>query len=117
LLNGPVGKPNSNLDVAELSEKLKNGKHPLVLDVPQPDEYRMGYMAGAKLIPLGDLTRKMQTPPKHREIVYVCASGNGSSSATQTLVSAGYNAFNNMQGGMSSWHGSGFATMKGDVAG
>jgi rhodanese-related sulfurtransferase len=116
LLEAIFGKSNPSLDVAELKEKLKNGKHPLVLDVRQPEEYRMGHIAGAKLIPLDDLIRKMQTLPKNREIVCVCASGNRSSSATRLLVNAGYNAFN-MKGGMASWHRAGFAIKKGDAAG
>jgi rhodanese-related sulfurtransferase len=115
LLEALFGKPNPSLDAADLSEKLKNGRHPLILDVRQPEEYRTGHIAGAKLIPLGDLTRKMQSLPKNREIVCVCASGNRSGSATHLLVKAGYNAFN-MRGGMVSWRRAGLAVKKGDTA-
>lgn len=46
-----------------VSEKLKFGKHPLVLDVRQPDEYRQGHISGAKLIPLNELGRHMKDLP------------------------------------------------------
>jgi len=115
LLEAIFGKPGPSLDAAELSEKLKNGQHPLIIDVRQPDEYRSGHIAGAKLIPLGELARKMQTLPKNRDIVCVCASGSRSKSATRILMEAGYNV-HNMNGGMLSWRHAGLPVKKGDAA-
>ncbi len=115
LLSALFGKPLPSLDASELSEKLKNGRHPLVLDVRQPEEYRSAHIGGAKLIPLGDLNRRMQSLPKNREIICVCASGNRSSSATRALINAGYNA-HNMKGGMLAWRRAGLPVKKGDAA-
>ena len=115
LLTAIFGKPLPSLDVTELSEKLKNGKHVVVLDVRQPEEYRSGHIAGAKLVPLSDLNRKMQSLPKNREIVCVCASGNRSHSATRALVDAGYDAYN-MKGGILAWRRAGLQVKKGDAA-
>lgn len=86
----------------ELNEKLKFGKHPLVLDVRQPDEFRTGHIAGAKLVPLNELYRKMSELPKGREIVCICASGSRSVSAAKTLAKEGFNVLN-VQGGMFAW--------------
>jgi rhodanese-related sulfurtransferase len=86
----------------ELSEKLKNAKRPLVIDVRQPEEYRAGHIAGSKLIPLGELGKHINEFQKDREIICVCASGSRSRSATKFLVDAGYNAFD-MKGGMFMW--------------
>lgn len=108
------GKPAPALNVLELNEKLKNGKRPLVIDVRQPDEYRSGHIAGAKLIPLGELSRRMKELSQNREIVCVCASGNRSGSAARTLVGAGFNAVN-LKGGMLSWRRASFPIKKGDV--
>ena len=102
LLSSLFGPPLPSLNTLELNEKLKNGKRPLVIDVRQPDEYRAGHIAGAKLIPLGELSKRVNELPKDREIVCVCASGNRSRSATKYLVGAGYNAFD-MSGGMFMW--------------
>jgi rhodanese-related sulfurtransferase len=107
------GKPLPSMSAVELSEKMKNGKRPLVLDVRQREEYRSGHIAGAKLIPLNELGSRMKELPKEREIVCVCASGNRSSSATRMLTGAGYNGIN-MKGGMSAWRRANLAVKKGD---
>jgi rhodanese-related sulfurtransferase len=53
-----------NITATELSEKMKFGKHPLVLDVRQPDEFRQGHIRGAKLMPLNELYKRMGELPK-----------------------------------------------------
>jgi len=91
-----------SLTVVELSEKLKFGKHPLVVDVRNPDEFRLAHIAGAKLIPLTQLYRQMSELPKGREIICICASGNRSASASKILAKEGYTVFN-VKGGMTAW--------------
>jgi rhodanese-related sulfurtransferase len=90
------------LKPAEVQEKLKNGKRPFLLDVREKQEMREGYISGAKLIPLGQLSNRMRELPKDREIVCVCRSGNRSKSAAKKLIAAGY-AASNMKGGMLAW--------------
>lgn len=109
------GKPISTIQPAELNEKLKNGRRPLVVDVRQPAEYRAGHIPGAKLIPLDTLSCRMKELPQNREIVCVCASGNRSGSAARMLVRAGFDAFN-MKGGMLSWRRASFPVKKGEAA-
>ena len=99
LLQTLFGPPLPSVSAAELSEKLKNGKRPLVLDVRQPEEFRAGHIQGAKLIPLNELSRRLNELPQNREIVCVCATGNRSRSATKQLARAGYPAVN-LNGGM-----------------
>ena len=96
------GSGAPSLTAVEVNEKLKFGKHPLVLDVRQPDEYRLGHIVGSKLIPLNELHRRMKELPQGREIVCVCASGSRSASAAKTLAKEGYTVFD-MQGGMLAW--------------
>ena len=81
LLSSLFGPRLPSLKAGELNEKLKNGKRPLVIDVRQPEEYREGHIAGSKLIPLGELGKRINELPKDREIVCVCASGSRSQSA------------------------------------
>lgn len=114
-LSNLFGPPLPSLDAMELSEKLKNGKRPLVLDVRQPNEYRVAHIPGSKLIPLGELHRRINELPKSREIVCVCDSGSRSKPATKMLINAGYNAFN-MKGGMHIWRSAKLAIKKGDIA-
>lgn len=109
------GKPVSTIGAVELNDRLKNGKRPIVIDVRQPDEYRSGHIAGAKLMPLNTLNSRMKDLPQSREIVCVCASGNRSGSAARMLVKAGFNAVN-MKGGMLSWRRASCPVKKGDPA-
>ena len=115
LLSSLFGPPLPSLNAMELSEKLKNGKRPLVVDVRQPEEYRSGHIAGSKLIPLGDLNKRIHELPKDKEIICVCASGSRSRSATKLLVDAGFNAFD-MKGGMFMWQRAQLPIKKGNAS-
>jgi rhodanese-related sulfurtransferase len=101
-LSNLFGPSAPKLSASELNEKLKFGKHPIVVDVRQPEEFHQGHIAGAKLIPLGELRKRMKELPQAREIVCVCASGSRSSSAAKVLAKEGYTVFD-MQGGMLAW--------------
>ena len=111
LLQPLFGPSMPSVSALELNEKLKNGKRPLVLDVRQPNEFRTGHIVGAKLIPLGELSRRLEELPKDKEIACICATGNRSRSATKILLRAGYNAVN-VKGGMMNWSGNGFTIKK-----
>lgn len=101
-LSNLFGPPVPTLTMTELSEKLKFGKHPLILDVRQPSEFSQGHINGAKLIPLNELHKRMGELPKGREIVCVCDSGSRSKSAAKALIKAGYVVFD-LPGGMTAW--------------
>jgi rhodanese-related sulfurtransferase len=101
-LSNLFGPSAPKLTATEVNEKLKFGKHPLLLDVRQPAEFRQGHIAGAKLMPLNELHKRMKELPQGREIVCVCDSGSRSSSAAKTLAKEGYAVFD-MQGGMVAW--------------
>ena len=111
-LSNLFGPAVPKLTATDVSEKLKFGKHPLVVDVRQPEEYRQGHIAGSKLIPLGDLHKRIKELPQGREIVCVCASGSRSSSAAKTLMKEGYTVFD-MQGGMLAWRRAKLPVQKG----
>lgn len=103
------------LSATEVNEKLKNGQRPLVVDVREPEEYRALHISGARLIPLGELGKRLKELPKNKEIVCVCASGSRSSSATRQLVAAGYQAIN-LKGGMLAWERANLPVKKGNTA-
>lgn len=90
------------ITVTELNEKLKFGKHPLIVDVRQPDEFHQMHIKGAKLIPLTEIYKHLGELPKGREIVCVCATGSRSKSAARILVKDGFSVFD-LQGGMAAW--------------
>jgi rhodanese-related sulfurtransferase len=85
-----------------------------LLDVRQPEEYREGHIAGAKLIPLDQLGRRMKELPRERQIVCVCRSGSRSGAAARDLAAAGYQAAN-LRGGMLAWAREGLPVKKGSA--
>jgi rhodanese-related sulfurtransferase len=97
-----LGESVSTLNALELQEKLKEEKRPFLLDVRQPEEFRLSHIPGAKLIPLGDLSSRMNEVPQGREIVCICASGHRSIPAVRKLMAAGYTA-SRMKNGMIAW--------------
>lgn len=92
----------------QLEEKRKSNKQVLIVDVREPYEYKEGHIPGSKLIPLGQLTQRLnELGDKDREIIMVCRSGGRSSSASQNLVKLGYQKIINLQGGMMAWQRAG----------
>lgn len=99
LLGGGGG---NGLSAVEAEAQLKGDTPPFVLDVRSPDEFRMGHISGAHLIPLDALRQRQHELPTDRDILCVCRSGARSGMAVQQLKAAGFKAFN-LRGGMIDW--------------
>jgi rhodanese-related sulfurtransferase len=80
-----------------------------VLDVREPAEFAVAHIAGASLIPLGELPDRVAEVPTGVPVIVVCRSGNRSGVATDALRSAGRDAWN-LQGGMNAWIAAGLPT-------
>jgi len=100
--NSFFGGSVPTISVVELNKKMKDGKLPFLLDVRQPEEFRQGHIAGAILIPLGELDRRIKEVPRDREVICICASGQRSVTAVQILKPAGYTA-SSLENGMLAW--------------
>lgn len=74
----------------------------LLVDVREPHEYEAGHAPGARLIPLGQLSREIPNLPRTGEILFMCRSGSRSGRATEIAGQAGLRA-KNVRGGMISW--------------
>jgi rhodanese-related sulfurtransferase len=84
-----------------------------VLDVREPDEWNEAHIAGATLIPLGDLTARVNELPRDQEIVVVCRSGNRSAQARDLLLNEGFTQVTSMAGGLNQWKAVGYPTISG----
>jgi phage shock protein E len=96
------GDPVPSIQALELHADILKGKRPFLLDVRQPEEFRSAHIAGAKLIPLGELDRRIREVPKGRTVVCICASGHRSVPAVRKLSAAGHTAVS-MKNGMLAW--------------
>jgi rhodanese-related sulfurtransferase len=75
----------------------------VIVDVREPHEWRTGHIAGAKHIPLGNLSKRIHELNPSKEIITVCRSGHRSMMAARTLQQAGFTQVSSMAGGMMSW--------------
>lgn len=106
------GSSLPQLNPEQARARLEQDPKPVVLDVRQPEEFRAGHIAGARLIPLGELPVRMKELPRESELIVVCQSGSRSSSAAQQLHAQGYRVFN-LRGGMTAWSRAGLPVKQG----
>ena len=80
-----------------------------VLDVREPDEFTgpLGHIKGAMLIPLGELSGRVEELAQDKPIVSVCRAGSRSAQATTILQQAGFKQVANLTGGMLRWRAEG----------
>jgi rhodanese-related sulfurtransferase len=112
-LTSLFGEPVPVVEALELQQELSSGKKPYLLDVRQPEEFRAAHIAGAKLVPLGELDRRLREVPTGREIICICASGHRSAPAVRKLTTAGYTA-RSLKNGMIAWQSAKLPVKKGN---
>jgi adenylyltransferase/sulfurtransferase len=86
----------------ELKSRLDRGDDLFILDVREPHEYQICNLRG-HLIPLGELSRRVNELDSSREIVAHCRSGKRSAEAVEFLRSAGFRKVLNLKGGILAW--------------
>jgi adenylyltransferase/sulfurtransferase len=86
----------------ELKTRLDRGDDLFILDVREPHEYQICNING-KLIPLGDLPKRVSELDSSREIVAHCRSGKRSADAVEFLQKAGFKKIWNLKGGILAW--------------
>lgn len=92
---------------ADVQKRLAEGEELYLLDVREPHEFKDAHVPGSVLIPLGQLSTKINGLPKDKPIVAICRSGNRSGAATNMLKHAGFVHVQNMRGGIIAWARSG----------
>ena len=96
------------IDPGDLRRYIRdhNEKDFLLVDVRQPDEYKEGHIPGARLLPLPELVRNMETLPSGLDLIFYCQSG-ARSMAASLMVEEEFAATGiyNLNGGILSWDG------------
>jgi adenylyltransferase/sulfurtransferase len=92
-----------DVDVIEVKQKLDRGDDFVLLDVREPYEYQIAFIPRARLIPLGDLGKRIGELDKGAEIVVHCKSGGRSAKAVEYLKQQGFPNVANMRGGILAW--------------
>jgi rhodanese-related sulfurtransferase len=84
-----------------------------ILDVRQPEEWAQFHLAGATLIPLGELPNRLNEVPKDRNVVVVCRTGHRSAQGRDILLNAGFTLVTSMTGGLTAWQAQGLPVVTG----
>ena len=92
-----------DIDPVEVKAKIDRHDPFVLLDVREPHEYQICNIPYAKLIPLGDLPKRLNELNSADEIVAHCKSGMRSAKAVDFLKQAGFKKVRNMKGGILAW--------------
>lgn len=99
----PMPQNVENITPKDLAEKLAKGEHPVIVDVREQQEWDLGHMKEAELLPLSKWPAIAEKLDPDQEIVVVCRSGGRSMRAAQALVASGFRSVKNLEGGMMRW--------------
>jgi molybdopterin/thiamine biosynthesis adenylyltransferase/rhodanese-related sulfurtransferase len=90
------------ITATELKARQDRGEKVFILDVREPHEFQICNLNG-KLIPLGDLPRRVNELDSSVEMVVYCRSGKRSADAIHFLQTAGFKKLWNLKGGILAW--------------
>ena len=88
--------------VEELKQRLDAGENLFLLDVRDEYEYEISNIGG-QLIPLAELSKRVNELDVNRKIITVCKMGPRGAKAVQVLHKAGFTEVWNLAGGIHAW--------------
>jgi molybdopterin/thiamine biosynthesis adenylyltransferase/rhodanese-related sulfurtransferase len=91
------------LSVQELKRKIDACESFELIDVREPFEFEIAKIAGAKLIPLGEIGERADELQREQPIVVHCHSGRRSAQAVRLLTQRGFTNVYNLEGGIDAW--------------
>ncbi len=92
----------ATVDPHEAQRRTADGSA-LLVDVRETDEWNEAHIAGARLIPLGEVAQRLAEIPKDRDVILMCRSGRRSAEAQTFLLERGYQRVANLEGGILAW--------------
>ena len=107
--NGAVSRgTNQEMDyevsAEEVKAKLDAGEPFILLDVREPWEIETARIAGAKLMPMGDVpSRAHQELDPEDHVIVICHHGVRSMNVTAWLRQQGFERAQSMRGGIDAW--------------
>ena len=98
--------PYSTIGTDDAKRMIEAGAQ--VIDVRQPEEWRRGHIPEATLVPLNGIysfgkALKDLHIPEDEEVIFVCAVGQRSASASEIALVAGLKNVYNLANGMNGW--------------
>jgi sulfur-carrier protein adenylyltransferase/sulfurtransferase len=98
------------IDAPGARELLERDEDAVLVDVRDPNEWANGYIPGATLVPLSELTERIRdvVPDKSRPVVLYCAVGARSLRAADAMRELGYERPVSIAGGIVDWMSRGY---------
>ena len=98
--------PFSTIGTDEAKKMIEAGAH--VIDVRRPDEWVRGHIPEAELVPINGIysfgkALKDLKLPENEDVIFVCASGQRSASASEIALVTGLKNVYNLANGMNGW--------------
>jgi adenylyltransferase/sulfurtransferase len=91
------------ITAVEVKKMMDEKKAFVLIDVREPHEFQICSIPGSKLIPLGEVPRRMHELNSADEIVVHCRSGMRSAQAVELLIKSGVRKIHNLKGGILAW--------------
>ena len=98
-----VVETTGDIEPTEVKQKIDRGDSFVLIDVREPHEHQICNIPYAKLIPLGELPKRVNELNTADEIIAHCKSGMRSAKAVDFLKQAGFKRVRNMKGGILAW--------------
>ncbi len=102
LSNYMKGISVKSIPAHQLTDHIFDQSDSIIIDVREKDEFAQWSLKQAINIPLGQLLDNVDSIPRDKRILLICASGNRSNYGCQVLQQLGYDAIN-IDGGMKAW--------------
>jgi rhodanese-related sulfurtransferase len=101
----------TDISVQQAKEMIDTGEV-FILDVRTQEEYNAGHIRNSTLIPVQDLSKRLNEVPRDRDILVYCKTGGRSTAASEILVNNGFARIYNMKGGITEWTKAGYEVVK-----
>ena len=98
--------PYNTIGTDEARKMIESGTR--VIDVRRPEEWNRGHIAEAELVTIdgiyafGKALQELNLPPDE-DVIFVCASGQRSSVASEVALLVGLHNVYNLANGMNGW--------------
>jgi adenylyltransferase/sulfurtransferase len=95
--------PEKLITPEKLSERIKEGNPPKLIDVRNPVELAISTFPGADSIPIEKLPHYFSVWNRDQEIVFICRTGLRSARALKMAEAQGFTHIRCLQGGINAW--------------
>jgi rhodanese-related sulfurtransferase len=100
----PAGASTDSVSLDTARAEHEAGRA-LLIDIREPSEHATGVVAGARLLPMGQISARIAEIPNDpaQPVLLICNTQNRSSAALRSLRQQGFGNVRFVQGGMSEW--------------